>query len=396
MKSPPTRILFIDHTSVLGGGELALIALVRELDRTRFAPVVLLFSQGPLVAEMEAIAETHLLLLPPEFAEARREGTAGGGLPWNKGMQLVQFLMKLYEAVESLRPDLIHTNSLKADLLGGMAAKLHGVPLLWHIRDRISEDYLPRTTVRFLRAACRWIPDGLIANSRATLEALQLPETKLARVISSGIDLSPFVAAAQVSETLPTAMAAGHEVRIGLIGRICTWKGQDVFLRAAALVHDSFPTAKFFVVGAPLFGEEEYEQTLRRLAVDLGLEEAVVFTGFRRDISAVISNLHLIVHASTIPEPFGQVIVQGMAASRPVVASEGGGPSEIIEDGRTGFLVARSSPELLAAALLRLLSEPELAHAVAVQGQKAVLTRYGSDVTTRMVEDLYLELLARQ
>lgn len=393
MNSPLPRVLFIDHTSVLGGGELALIALVRELDRSKFTPVVLLFAEGPLVAEMQALAETHLLLLPPELGESRRDGATAGRLPWKKGFQLLRFLYQLNEKIDELHPDLIHTNSLKSDILGGVIAKLQGVPLVWHIRDRISEDYLPRTTVRGLRAACRWVPSALIANSRATLEALHLPETKLAKAISSGIDLAPFVRSAQGTETLPEAVESGNEVRIGLIGRICTWKGQDVFLRAAALVHRSFPSVKFLVVGAPLFGEEEYEKTLRELAASLGVADSVTFTGFQRDIPGIIAGLHLIVHASTIPEPFGQVIVQGMAAGRPVVASEGGGPSEIIEDGRTGFLTERGSPEALATVIEKLLHDPVSAQTAALEGQKAALIRYGSDVTTRMVEDLYRELL---
>ncbi len=389
----PRRILFVDHIAVLGGGELALLALIRALDRTRFEPVVLLFSDGPLAGELRPIAETHVLPMPQDLLDARRESLGGSRLPWRKGLGLVRFLSQLSAAITRLRPHVIHTNSLKADLLAGLAARYADVPLVWHIRDRIDEDYLPAMAVRFFRGACRTLPNALVANSRATLASLRLPPGKPAVVVSSGIDLRPFVQAAEHAETLPEAIAAGHEIAIGLIGRICPWKGQEVFLRAGALLAETHPAARFYVVGAPLFGEIDFERSMHALAAELGIADRVVFTGFERDIPGRIAKLHLVVHASTIPEPFGQVIVQGMAAGRPVVASEGGGPSEIIANGVTGWLVPRGDPRALANTIRGLLATPQQAQTVARSGQKEVLAHYGSDQTTPLVEALYDQLL---
>jgi glycosyltransferase involved in cell wall biosynthesis len=392
MTFTPQRILFVDHIAVLGGGELALLALVRELDRTRFTPVVLLFSEGPLVAEMQGIAETHLLPLPRSLADARRDDM-GSGLPLAKAFQLLGFLFALRSKMDDLRPALVHTNSLKADILGGIAARSLRLPLIWHMRDRIAEEYLPAIAVRALRAACRWIPSALIANSQSTMITLKLPSDKPAKVINSGMNLAPFLECARGTETLPEAIAQHHEVRIGLIGRICEWKGQDVFLRAAAIVHASHPQTRFVLIGAPLFGEEEYELSLKQLAIELGLGDSASFTGFQRDIPRCIGDLHIVVHASTVPEPFGQVIVQGMAAGKPVIATEGGGPSEIIHEGHTGFLTPRGDPEALAARIQFLLTYPEIANSVALRGQQVAHLRYGVATTTRAVEHLYSTLL---
>jgi glycosyltransferase involved in cell wall biosynthesis len=387
------RILFVDHIAVLGGGELALLALVRELDRTRFEPIVLLFSEGPLAEEIRSLAETHILPLPEELLKAKRGSGQLSVLLWHQGTQLLRFLYDLCQKMSDIRPDIVHTNSLKANLLGGLAARTLRIPLIWHVRDRIDQDYLPRIAVLGLRTLSRWIPDFLIANSAATLATLHLSENSRAVVISSGIDLQPFVQAAQGTETLPQAISAHAPIRIGIIGRICPWKGQDVFLRAAALVHDSYPKAQFFIVGAPLFGEEDYEGELRALADTLRINENLTSMGFRRDMPQVIADLHIIVHASTIPEPFGQVIVQGMAAGKPVVASEGGGPSEIIESGKTGLLCRRGDPSALAAAILSLLSAPEHAQQIALQGQRRVESRYSAKTTTSSVEKLYDEIV---
>ena len=389
------RILYLDHTAVLGGGELALLALVKELDRTRFDPVVLLFSEGPLLADMQAIAETHVLPMPQELADARRESMHGaGGLPWRKAIGLLRFMASLSRVVDRLRPDLIHTNSLKSDLLGGFVARYQGVPVVWHIRDRIDEDYLPARAVRVFRVACGLLPQGLIANSRATLKSLYLRQDKPAAVISSGIDLQPFEqAAAANAETLAAAIASGRELRVGLIGRICPWKGQEIFLRAAARVLDQRPGVRFFIIGAPLFGEDAFASDLRRLAADLGITGQVEFTGFQRNMPEVIARLDLVVHASTIPEPFGQVVVQGMAAAKPVIATEGGGPSEILRDGVTGYLVPRGDPERLAAKIVDVLAQPAAAETVAHAGQRHALAHYGTETTTRLAEQFYTAVL---
>lgn len=388
------RVLYLDHTAVLGGGELALLALVKELDRKLFDPVVLLFSEGPLVAEMQGFAETHVLPMPQELVDARRDSMHGaGGLPWRKASGTVRFLRSLSRAIEELRPDLIHTNSLKADLMGGLVARYRGVPVVWHIRDRIDEDYLPARAVRVFRAACGTVPNGLIANSRATLESLHLQPEKPAIVISSGIDLQPFVRATASAETLSTAIASGRDLRIGLIGRICPWKGQEVFLRAAARVLERRPRVRIYVVGAPLFGEDAFESDLRRLVTELGIAGHVEFTGFQRNMPEVIARLDLVVHASTIPEPFGQVVVQGMAAAKPVIATEGGGPSEILRDGVTGYLVPRGDPERLADRILDVLAQPAAAEVVARAGQQDALARYGTERTTRIAEQFYRTML---
>ena len=391
----PRRILYVDHIAVLGGGELALLALIRALDRTRFQPVVLLFSEGPLAEELRPVAEVHILPMPQELLDARRESLGGAsGLPTKKALGLVRFLARLSQTVNRLRPDLLHTNSLKADLLAGLVARYLGLPLVWHIRDRIDADYLPPTAVRLFRGACRTVPNALIANSGATLASLRLPPGKLAVAISSGIDLRPFVRVGEGAETFSSAIASGGEIRVGLIGRICPWKGQEIFLRAAALLLATHPAMRFYIVGAPLFGEDAFAQSLHVLAAELGITGQVVFTGFERDIPSRIAQLHLVVHASTIPEPFGQVIVQGMAAGKPVVASEGGGPSEIIANGVTGWLVPRGDPGALAATLRSLLADPSLVDTVAHAGQRQVLSRYGSESTTPLVEDLYEQLLS--
>jgi glycosyltransferase involved in cell wall biosynthesis len=227
----------------------------------------------------------------------------------------------------------------------------------------------------------------------ATLETMRLPETSAGIAISSGVDLERFVAAAEGAETLSQALSAGHPVRIGIIGRLSPWKGQDVFLRAAAIVHRSHPKTAFYIVGAAMFGDEEHEKVLQNLAEELGIRDCTEFTGFRRDVPEAMAKLHIVVHASTTAEPFGQVIVQAMAAGKPLIASEGGGASEILDQGKFGLLTPRGDHLALADAIEEVIGDPNRAEQAAAFGRVRALERYGVAFTTRAVERVYEQVL---
>ncbi len=354
--APPARVatvVFFDHTSQLGGGEIALLNVVRAIDRTRFSPVVVLGSEGMLRERLlEAGIETHLLPMARSVAETRKDTLGIRSLLRVADMARTLFYcVKLSKFIRKRRADVVHTNSLKADIIGGIAARLAGVPVVWHIRDRIADDYLPPIVVKFFRFLCRTIPSAVIANSHATLESVGLPPRSRGRkvpqgmVIYSGAVASGTViydgikAGAEAGDRFQSGSGAMISPRIGLIGRLAPWKGQHIFIRAASEVVKKFPDSRFQIIGAALFGEDEYERELHSLVKACNLVGQVEFTGFRSDVADLIQQLDVVVHASTVGEPFGQVVIEAMSASKPVVATRGGGVVEIVVDGVTGILV---------------------------------------------------------
>jgi glycosyltransferase involved in cell wall biosynthesis len=144
-----------------------------------------------------------------------------------------------------------------------------------------------------------------------------------------------------------------------MVGRIAPWKGQDLFLRAFARAF-ARGEEQARIVGSALFGEESYGASLHRLVSDLGLAGRVDFAGFHEDVYAQLARLDVLVHASRIPEPLGQVVQEGMRAGLPVVAAAAGGPVELIADGRTGLLYPPGDVGALAERLERLASDPDL------------------------------------
>ena len=164
--TPSTRVLFFDHTAALGGGEIALVNLVRCLNLAKIKPIVVLASQGPLVGRLSAIADTHVLPLSPRVATHRKEKLGVATLfRVGDGLRVLLYIARLARFIRANKIDVVHTNSLKADIIGGAAARLAGRPVIWHVRDRIEDDYLPRRVVRAFRWLARVVPNYVVANS---------------------------------------------------------------------------------------------------------------------------------------------------------------------------------------------------------------------------------------
>jgi glycosyltransferase involved in cell wall biosynthesis len=172
-----------------------------------------------------------------------------------------------------------------------------------------------------------------------------------------------------VKEQLRAKADPDGPLRVGILGRLAPWKGQDVFIKAfAAAFADSNERA--IIIGSALFGEDEYERTLFALVKELGLEDRVDFLGFREDVDSELGQLDVLVHASLSAEPFGQVVLQGMAAGLPVVATLGGGPSEVVTDGEDGMLYPPGNVEVLVQYLQMLAKDPSLRHRLGAAGRR--------------------------
>jgi len=391
------RVLYFDHTAVLSGGEIALLNLVRYVDRKHITPTVVLCAEGPLADQLRDICEVYILSLPERVRNTRKDS-----LGWRSVLKLREIAGAVFCSFRLARfaikhdIDLIHTNSLKSAIIGGLAGRLARRPVVWHIRDRIEIDYLPKAIVRALRHLCRVLPSYVIANSKAVLETLHLRGGRRHSSIPSGVEMSGryrVVYEGTIVPSEPVATADSDRQVIALIGRICPWKGQHIFLHAAAAVRQRFPNVRFKIVGAALFGEQEYEAQIRRLCTDLNLDSVVEFTGFCSDVAGLIAKLDLVVHASTTGEPFGQVITEGMAAAKPIVATNGGGVPEIVVDNVTGFLVPMGDSSAMAEAICKLIADPLMAHRMGLQGFMRVRELFSIESTAQKVEAVYRQIL---
>jgi glycosyltransferase involved in cell wall biosynthesis len=289
-------------------------------------------------------------------------------------------LCRLYRLLLARQVALVHTHSSVDSWLGGLAARARRIPV---VRSRHVSIPIRRGLV--YRLAHRVITSG--DRVRAIVAEAGIPEDRVVAV-APGIDTARFhpgVCGRRVREELGLGGPA-----IGLVANIRGSKGHDVFLAAADEILRERPDARFVIVGDGV-GFEAVRGRIRAL----GLESAVVRTGFRRDIPEVIAALDVLALPSLRSEASSQVIAQALAIGTPVVATDIGGNPELVRDGETGRLVPPGDAHALARAILDLLADPDAATTLARRGEALVRERYSLDAAMARTVDVYRALLGR-
>lgn len=355
----------------MGGAEHSLLLLLRHLDPERFRPV-LACTEGPLaVAARRAGHDVRTIGMP----KIRGKSSAARDLPAG--------VLALATIARQARARIVHSNVMRASFYAAGAARLTGRPLVWHVRDIHRESWY----LRFMCALSR----RAIAISEAV--AAPIPCRYLVRVVPNGLDLAPY-ASADGARFRTDIGVRDAEVLIGIVGRIWPWKGQQTFLDAAAHIAPEYPNARFAVMGDVLFpSDHDFLADLKTQATRLGLGDRVIFTGHRADIPDVMAGLDILVQASDA-EPFGRVLIEAMAAARPVAAFRDGGVPEIVVDGETGLLVPAGDVPGLAAAMAALAADPARRVALGAAGRQRVEQHFTAEQTARGVEAVYAEILA--
>ena len=372
------RVALVSHTARMGGAEFSLAGIAEHVDPRSVELVVVLGEDGPLKDRLRAAGvEVVVHPLDRSLVDRRKETLGAGGLAQPvalaRAARSIAGLTRLFREREI---DVVHTNTLKAHLLAGPAGRLAGARVVWHVRDHLSSPYLPSAVVPLMRLAARVLPQRVVAVSASAAATVGRDDVV---VIHQGLRMP-----AEATER-----PADGRLQIGLVGRIAPWKGQDVFLEAAARLVPEFPEAEFVLAGAPLFGEEPFERELRRQVSRLGLDDRVRFLGFCDDVWEVYRELDVVVHASTQPEPYGNVVLEAMASRRPIVAAAAGGVLELVDEGRTGLLVPPGDPGALAAALARLLRSPAERRRLADAGRRHVEQGFSLERDAAELEQLW-------
>lgn len=367
------RLLFVDHAGVLGGAELSLLDLAAH---HRARSRVVLFADGPF---REALADhdvcVDVLPLARRAAEQHRDS---GWRSLGAAPAVLAAAARLARLARGA--DLVHCNSQKAFVVGALAGAVARRPVVWHLRDMLTADHFGVWNRRLVVALANALATRVICNSAATARAFVAAGGQAGRavVVYNGIDAEPPSPAAAAAVRAELGLAGVPLV--GAFSRLAPWKGQHVLLDALS----QLPGVQAVIVGDALFGEQAYAQGLRDQARRLGSGERVRFLGFRRDVSRLMGACDAVVHTAIAPEPFGRMIVEGMLAGRPVVASDDGGAREIVTDGDTGWLVPPGDPQALAATLRTILEQPTAAAVVAARGRAHALARFSRE---RMLVD---------
>jgi glycosyltransferase involved in cell wall biosynthesis len=278
----------------------------------------------------------------------------------------VPTVARLVKIFRGRRPDVILNWAAKAHFYSSPAATIAGMSdrvVLWqHAIPR--DDWIDRAATLFPVAAI-----GCYCTQAAEAQEMLFPSRRTF-VVAPGTAV-PTGDGAPVLPELPTDVPI-----VTLVGRLQSWKGQDRLLLAQAILRDRGRRIHTLIVGGDAYGlSPEYAESLRPLIVRLGLADDVTMTGHVVDAGPYIERSTILVNASD-PEPFGIVLLEGMARGVPVVAIDSGGPAEFIEDKRTGILARSGEPAALADALQALLDFPDLREVVAEAGRERFMQEF--------------------
>lgn len=383
------RVLRIIARLNIGGPAIHVVNLNAGLDPSRYEQVLVSGPENPGEGSMldYAISRGVKPVIMPEIVGQLRFGVAD-----------VKALAKLYRLMCRERPHIVHTHTAKAGFLGRLSARLAGVPIIIHTyHGHILRGYYGPLTSWFLRCmerALAFFTDGIIAVSEEVKRDLLLhgiTSPDKITVIPLGFQLEPFLNSEAHRDEFRHELGLNNTHRlVGIVGRIVPIKNHRLFLEAAATVAVEEPAARFIVVG-----DGELRPEMEEYARKLGIGERVIFTSWRRDLPRIYADLDVLAITSN-NEGTPVSAIEAMAAGCPVVATRVGGVPDLIKEGETGYLAPPGDGQSLAAALLRLLRDPEAALRVGQAAQAVARDRFHAKRLTADMEGLYSHLLSEE
>ena len=388
------RILYVEGNvdGTVGGSYFSLLYLVSNLDRSHYEPTVVFAADTALMPQFHAAGiRTHIRPMSPP---SRLSGPGGRLVSkiinfW-RGMVVEPIRLAAYLRRE--RIGLVHlNNSIVRNHPWMLGATLARIPCITHERG-INEHFPLRARLLARRLS------AVICISAAVRQNFETRGLGGLRLITIHNGLDPETMRPNRSATeIRSDLGLGPERRlVGMIGNIKQWKGQDVVVRAVQLLREEFPELACVFVGDSSPADAAYRAKVESMIDELDLRRHVQITGYRTDIANYVAALEIQIHASVAPEPFGRVLLEAMALSKPLVASGGGAVPEIVVDGESGLLFEPGDPESLAARLRSLLANPNHARAMGDNGRRRLEANFSIAHNVAETQRLYDDLLSNR
>ena len=385
------RILYVEGNvdGTIGGSFFSLLFLVQGLDKSRYDPLVVFSFEHRLFPRYEA-AGARVLLRP--LAKPIQAKSGFGRLLAKACNLVLGFViepLRLALLLKRERIDMVHlNNSIVRNHPWMVAAKLCGTPCITHERG-INPAYSQRSVSLGRKLAAVVCISDAVRDNFALRGVTGLPLV----TIPNGLDPSEMKATIPPDRIREELNIRPGRRLIGIVGNLKHWKGQEVVLRATALIKDRFPEVTCLLVGDFSKDDAAYRSRINGLIAELQLEGHVIVTGYRPNVADYVNALDLLIHASIEPEPFGRVLLEGMALRKPLIASRGGAVPEIVVDGSTGLLFTPGDHQDLARAAELLLQDPERIAIMGEAGYQRLVDHFSIEKNVEETQRLYARVI---
>ena len=378
-------ILYLHAGAEMYGADKILLEIVTGIDKNKFKPIVILPSEGILADKLRKNGiETHII----DYPILRRKYFNPKGI-----LQYVHQYKKKTNEIEKLVEQesisIIHVNTA-AVLEGIILKKKLNAKILWHIHEIILK---PKLINYFLSYLIGKYSDQVVVVSKAVknhLVATKLVNNKKIEILYNGVENN------MLQDDDTTYLYEDFNVdkdilKIGMIGRINAWKGQQDFLRATEPVLKANPKAHSFLIGGVFEGEEWRKQEIEQAISKSTVKEQIHLSDFRNDTQALFKFFDIFVLPSTNPDPLPTVVLEAMSAGKPVIGYNHGGVTEMVVEEYNGLLVAANNPELLSEAINRLANDSEKRQLFGQRSLERQRELYSVGVFISNIEKIYTQ-----
>ncbi len=390
------RVLYVNHTAEVSGAEHSLLSLLAGLPDTARPHVAV--PRGRLAAAVERLGIPTTTIA----------GTAGSLRlhPLHTPRALAEMALaaaQVHRAARRHGAEVVHANSIRAGIVLGLArlsTAATPTATVAHVRDCLPTGVLSTATLRLIAATATTV----VANSQYTAQSVRAaaPDARL-EVIYNPVDLQHWDAAHidRGAARARLGVAGGRGLLLGVVAQLSPWKGQDTAIEALRQVCEQGLDAHLLLIGsakfrarATRFDNEGYVAHLRALVADAGLQDRVSWLGEREDVPELLSALDILLLPSW-EEPFGRALIEAMASRVPVIATDVGGPPEILQDGREGLLLPPLQPHLWARAIRELAESAERRCELGEAGRRRVEQAFTTAHHVAAMQEVYERAIAR-
>lgn len=371
------RVAFIfNHPFFLGGGEISLFELIKNLDRARFDPIAIVPNSGQIENKLR-VKNIDVYINPfPSFKYIFN------------GSPLIS-LMKFIKVLRLKKVEILHANGSRVALYAGIAGRILGIPIIWHVRETVQDFYCYDNLLGCLSSKIICVSKSV---QKKRFGRFGSCIKKKILVVYNGVDTKLFKKNRTARDRVRNELCLDNQILFGIVGNFVPLKGQNFFLKGFALAIKRMPflDAKVLLIGRPL--DKAYYESLIRLSNQLDIGNKIIFKYYRPNIQEILSALDVFVLPSK-REGFSRSMLEAMSCSLPIIATKISEIEEAITDNQNGILVDFMDKEKMAYAIIKLCNDESMRKEIGTGNQLVVDRKFNMFLHAKAIESIYLKII---